>query len=80
MIGLIWLVPLVGFVVAAWGFFAQQAWWGPLALLMAILSSAFILLWWNSLNTSSAFFALAFNVLVVMAVVWQPRMLQTAGT
>jgi hypothetical protein len=79
MIGLIWLVPLVGFVLAAWGFSAQQAWWGPLALAAAILSSALILLWWNSLNSSSAFFALMFNVVVLMAVVWQPRMLQPAG-
>jgi hypothetical protein len=38
-----------------------------------------ILLFWNSLNSSSAFFALMFNVVVLMAVVWQPRMLQPAG-
>ena len=79
MVGLIWLAPLIGFVIGAWGFFAQQVWWGSLALAAAILSSVSILLWWNSLNTSSAVFALAFNVLVLMAVVWQPRMLEPAG-
>ena len=79
MIGLIWLVPLVGFVIVAWGFLVQQAWWGALALSMAILSSVLILLFWNSLNSSSAFFALMFNVVVLMVVIWQPRMLQPAG-
>jgi hypothetical protein len=28
-------------------------------------------LWWGSINTSSAFFALLFNVIVIALVLWQ---------
>jgi hypothetical protein len=38
-----------------------------------------ILLWWGSLNTSSAFFALAFNLVVLAAAVWQQRLAQPAA-
>ena len=79
MVGLLWLAPLIGFVLGTWGLVAQQAWWGPLALTAAIVSSLMILLWWNSLSTSSAFFALLFNVVVLIVVVWQQRMIQPAG-
>jgi hypothetical protein len=78
MIGLLWLAPLLGFVVGAWGYVAQQTWWQPLVLTAVMLSSAMILLWWSGLNTSSAFFALAFNLLVFVVVLWQQRMFQLA--
>ena len=79
IIGVLWLAPLIGFVIGTWGFFAQQTWWGPLVLTTAILSSVMILLWWNSLSASSAFFALAFNAVVLVVVLWQQRMFQPAG-
>jgi len=79
IIGVLWLAPLVGFVVGTWGFFAQQSWWAASALTVAILSSVMILLWWNSLNTSSALFALVFNMVVLVVAVWQQRLLQPAG-
>jgi len=76
IIGVFWLVPLIGFVVGAWGHVAQQAWWGPLALSAAILSSVMIVLWWSSLNTSRAFFALLFNTIVLVVAIWQQRTLR----
>jgi len=74
IIGVLWLAPLLGFVLGAWGYFAQQTWWASAALAAAILSSAMILLWWGSLNTSSAIFALLFNLVVLVVVLWQQRM------
>src|SRR5438132_12141009 len=50
IIGVLWLAPLVGFVIGTWGLFGQQAWWGPLALTAAIMSSVMIVFWWSSLN------------------------------
>jgi hypothetical protein len=79
IIGLLWLVPLAGFVIGTWGLFNQDAWWAPLALATAILSSVMLLLWWGSLNISSAFFALVFNLVVLAAAVWQQRLAQPAG-
>jgi hypothetical protein len=79
IVGVLWLVPLIGFVVGAWGYFGEQVWWGPVALTAAILSSVMILLWWSSLNTSSALFALLFNALVLVLAIWQQRASQPAG-
>jgi len=79
IIGVLWLAPLLGFLIGTWGFFAHQPWWGPFALTAAILSSVMILLWWGSLNTSSAVFALLFNLVVFVIVFWQQRAFQPAG-
>jgi hypothetical protein len=79
VIGVLWLAPLIGFVIAMWGMFTQRAGWPPIALAAAIVSSALILVWWGSLNTSSAFFALLFNVVVLVVAIWQQRLLQPTG-
>jgi hypothetical protein len=79
VIGVLWLAPLIGFVIATWGMFTQHAGWPPIALAAAIVSSALILVWRGSLNTSSAFFALLFDVVVLVVAIWQQRLLQPAG-
>lgn len=45
--GALWLVPAVGFIGAAIGVLARQAWWPPLALASTIISTGLVLLWWN---------------------------------
>jgi hypothetical protein len=79
IIGVLWLVPLIGFLIGTWGYVTQQSWWSSPALTAAILSSVMILLWWSSLNPSSAFFALAFNAVLLAVVLWQQRVFQPAG-
>jgi hypothetical protein len=74
--GLLWLGPLIGFLAVTWGYFTQQGWWPQLALASAALSLVLIVLWWGGINTSSAFFALVFDVAVIVVVLWQLR----AGT
>lgn len=64
--GLLWLVPLVGFVAVSWGYFTQQGWWPQLALASAGISLAMIVLWWGGINTSSAFFALVVDIVVIV--------------
>jgi hypothetical protein len=43
--GLLWLIPLVGFVAVSWGYLTHQGWWPQLALGSAVFSSALIVLW-----------------------------------
>lgn len=73
IIGLLWLVPLVGFAAVAGGWLMQAAWWRQAALVSAAVSAIMVLAWWGSLNPSSAFFALAFDLAVIAFVVWQQR-------
>jgi len=66
---LLWLVPLVGFVAVAWGYFTYQGWWPQLALASTVLSLVMIVLWWGGIDTSSAFFALVFDIVVLVVVI-----------
>jgi hypothetical protein len=58
---------VVAFSVAAYGLFTQAAWWRGLLVVASILSIGLIALFWDGLPTSSAFFAIAFDVLVLVA-------------
>ena len=69
--GLLWLVPLVGFVGVTWGYFTHQEWWPQLMLASAAISLVMIVLWWGGLVTGSAFFALVFDIVVIVVVLWQ---------
>jgi hypothetical protein len=71
--GLLWLIPLVGFVAVSWGYLTHQGWWPQLALASAAISLATIVLWWGGLVVGSAFFALVFDLAVIAVVLWQLR-------
>ena len=71
--GLLWLIPLVGFVAVSWGYLTHQGWWAQPALASAIISLAMIVLWWGGLVVGSAFFALVFDQAVIAVVLWQLR-------
>jgi hypothetical protein len=71
--GLLWLIPLVGFVVVSWGYLTRQGWWLQLALTSAAISLAMIVLWWGGLIVGSAFFALVFDLAIMAVVLWQLR-------
>ena len=45
--GLLWLIPLVGFVAVSWGFLTHQGWWLQLALVSAAISLAMIVVGWS---------------------------------
>ena len=73
ILGLVWFIPLIGFVAVSWGYLAHQGWWPQLALASAAISLAMIVLWWGGLITGSAFFALVFDLAVIGLVLWQLR-------
>src|SRR3712207_6766041 len=71
--GLLWLIPLVGFVAVSGRYLTQGWWWPQLALGSTIVSLVMIVLWWGSLVVGSAFFALVFDLVVIALVLWQLR-------
>ena len=71
--GLLWLIPLIGFVAVCWGYLNHQGWWPQLALASAAISLAMIVLWWGGLVVGSAFFALVFDLAVIAVVLLQLR-------
>lgn len=73
LFGLLWLLPLTGFVGVSWGYLTQAGWWPQLALASAAISVVMIVLWWGSLVPGSAFFALVFDLAVIVVVLWQLR-------
>ncbi len=46
-LGALWLVPAIGFIGSAIGVAARQAWWPPLALASAAISTGLVVLWWD---------------------------------
>lgn len=75
VMGMIWLLPMVGFMAVAWGFYAETGWWQQAALISAGTSTMLMLLWWGSLNESSALFALLFDLAVIGIVLIQPTLI-----
>ena len=59
----------VAFVAAGVGIVVQAPWWRTLAIAASILSIVVIVALWNGVPTSSAAFALAFDVVVLVALV-----------
>lgn len=70
MLGLLWLVPMVGFLIGTWGYVTGGQGWQMFLLASAAISSLMVILWWNGINTSSALFALAFNIIVMGVLLW----------
>ena len=60
-------VVLAAFAAAAAGIFTETAWWRTIAIVGAVLSAALVVAMWDGLPTSSAFFALAFDAVVLVA-------------
>ena len=53
--------------------------WLDMALATAVLSGDLILLCWGGINTSSALFALVFDIAVVGYALWQGRAVASFG-
>lgn len=79
MVGLLWIVPLVGFVAATGAFLLHDPRWSFLSIASAIISSFLIIVWWSGLNTSSAIFALVFNIVIIAVLRWRPEALTAAS-
>ncbi len=65
---LLWGVALAGMLAAAAGVALGQAWWRPVALVAAVVSTIAVTVWWQD-----ARFGTVANALVVIAVVAASR-------
>ena len=68
----LWVIPTVGFLAMAYGWYAGLAWWEPVALVAAIVSLVAIALFPDALPLMSRIGALAVDV-VVLAVLIRER-------
>ena len=67
LVGLLWILPLLGFVAFAWQMIKEEEWRPRLVLGSVLLSGALIIVWWGSINAGNAIFALMFDVVLAAA-------------
>lgn len=63
-LGLLWLLPLAGFVVAAAGLAWGTSWWKVLAAASAVVSVALCIAWFND-----AKFGLVIDIVILLALI-----------
>jgi hypothetical protein len=66
----IWGGATVLFLAGAFGLAAGLGWWRGAMIAAAIVSLVGIVLMWDGIAASSAFFALAFDVAILVGLVW----------
>ncbi len=64
---ILWIVAIIAFCAAAYGLWSQQPWWRNIAIIGAVISALGLLIFAASPVTSPAFFAMAFNIAVLAA-------------
>ena len=78
---LLWLLAMLGFVVAAIGLFTRQEWWSTLAVASAVISLVVLLPWWNTVTPSSRVWVLLADLVIIAAfgMPWKDRMIESLG-
>lgn len=71
VVGLLWIIPLVGFAAGAWGFYSETTWWRTVLLAASITSAALVVVWRKGLVPSTALYAVIVDVIVIAVLVWQ---------
>jgi hypothetical protein len=65
-----WITVIALFTSAVIGFFMATDWWRSAAIVGAALSIVTIVVFWDGIATSSAAFALTFDVIILIALMW----------
>jgi hypothetical protein len=80
-VALLWLVPLVGFLLGSYGLWIDASWWRPVLAVSAVVSIAVVLPWWNVMPTFSYLGALAVDALVLVALLtpWGDQLIKSFG-
>ena len=66
----LWTAAIVLFVAAFGGLVMSAEWWRAVAIGGALVSLGGIVLMWDGIAPSNAFFALAFDLVVLVALLW----------
>ena len=75
----VWLVPMLGFVLGTYGFWTDAAWWRPVTAVSAAVSIVAVLPWWKVMPTFSYVGALAVDALVLvgLATPWGDQVIRS---
>jgi hypothetical protein len=65
-LALIWLIPLVGFLIGTLGLWTGQEWWRPVLAVASIASIVAVLPWWGVMPTISYLGAIAVDLAVLV--------------
>ncbi len=78
---LLWLLAMLGFMVAAVGLMTRQEWWPALAVAAAVVSLVVLLPWWNVITQSSRVWVLLADVVVILAfgMPWKEQVIKSLG-
>jgi hypothetical protein len=68
--GFIWSATIVLFLFGVIGYATDQEWWRAPTIAGALVSIVGIVVFWDGIAASSAMFALAFDALVLIALLW----------
>ena len=70
----IWTSAFALFVAAVGGYLVASEWWPTVAVVAACVSAAGIVVMWGGIAATSAVFALAVDVVVLIALLWADRL------
>lgn len=78
---LLWLLAMLGYMVAAVGLMTRQEWWPALAVAAAVVSLVVLLPWWNVITQSSRVWVLLADVVVILAfgMPWKEQVIKSLG-
>ena len=78
---LLWLLAMLGFVIAAIGLFTRQEWWAALAVASAAISLVVLLPWWNTVTPNSRVWVLLADLVIIAAfgMPWKERVIESLG-
>ena len=78
---LLWLLAMLGFMVAAVGLILRKEWWPSLAVAAAVVSLVVLLPWWNTITPSSRVWVLLADVVVIAAfgMPWKDQVVKALG-
>ncbi len=71
IVGLLWIIPLVGFAASAWGVYNAAAWWPAALLLSSVISAMLVVAWWKGVTPSTALYALIVDIVAIAFLIWQ---------
>ena len=67
-LALLWLVPLVGFLIGTYGLWTGQDWWRPVLAVASIASIMSVLPWWGVMPTFSYLGAIAVDIALLVGI------------
>ncbi len=72
-VGLLFIVTMIGFLAAMYGFYRGLKWWRSMITVMSVISLAIFSLWWANMPFTNLAGALALNIVFLLAAyLWHP--------